>query len=216
MHSVILIGGGGNCKKVIDMLISYQIKIDGVLDDLYENDEIPFYRNTYIIGKTSNVRQYSNAQIYVTIGNIDFRKRFSQTYPELLYPNLFHKNAYISETVELGKGIIVHHGVYIGSDAVIGDFCHIDTNASVEHDCILGSNVMICPLVSMCGNSKIDNNVFVGAGTTINNSTKLQPIVIGNNSFIGSGSLITRSVPENVLYYGTPTNKTIKSSPHKE
>ena len=58
MHSVILIGGGGNCKKVIDMLISYQIKIDGVLDDLYENENIPFYRNTYIIGKTSNVRQY--------------------------------------------------------------------------------------------------------------------------------------------------------------
>lgn len=216
MTSVILIGGGGNCKKIIDILISHQINIDGILDDRYENETIPFYRNTYIIGKISNVRNYPNAHIYITIGNIGFRKQFSQTYSELLYPNLFHKNAYISDTVKLGKGIIVHHGVYIGSDAVIGDFCHIDTNASVEHDCILGSNVMICPLVSMCGNSKIDNNVFVGTGTTINNSTKMQPIVIGNNSFIGSGSLITRPIPENVLYYGTPTNKTIKSSPHKE
>tara|TARA_B100000886_G_C20394148_1_gene479579 strand:+ start:819 stop:1469 length:651 start_codon:yes stop_codon:yes gene_type:complete len=212
-NKIILIGAGCNCKKIIDMLDSYNLKIYGVLDDKYEGDEINFYSNTKIIGKIKDVDNYSNYNIYVTIGSIIFRRNFFDKYNNLKYPNLIHKYSYISKTCKLGKGIIVHYGSYIGSDSVIDDFCHIDTNSCIEHDCKLGNNVMICPGVNFCGNSIIKNNVFIGAGSTVNNSTDKQ-IIIGNNCFIGSGSLIVKSINDNILYYGTPFNFRNKPSPH--
>lgn len=215
MPCVILIGGGGNCKKIIDILLSYNVSIDGILDDVFVNQSIKFYRGTNIIGKISDIVQYEDSHVYVTIGNINFRRNFFHTYRNYRFPNLIHKTAYISESAWLGKGIIVHHGVYIGSDAVIGDFCHIDTNSSIEHDCRLGINVMVCPLVSFCGYSVIQNHCFIGTGTTVNNSSKEKQITIENNCMIGSGSVITKTIPENVLYYGTPPNVTMKPSPNR-
>jgi acetyltransferase EpsM len=212
-NKIILIGAGGNCKKIIDMLDSYNLKIYGILDDKFKGKNMNFYNNTKIIGKIQNVNNYSNCDIYVTIGCIIFRRNFFNKYNNLKYPNLIHKNCSISKTCKLGKGIIVHCGVYIGPDSIIEDFCHIDTNSCIEHDCNLGTNVMICPGVNFCGHSIIKNNVFIGTGTTVNDSTDKQ-IIIGNNCFVGSGSLIIKSVPDNILYYGTPFNYKMNPSPH--
>lgn len=210
---IILIGGGGNSKKIIDMLVSQKKEIFGVLDDKYDDIKIPFYKQTQIIGRIEDVQKYKQMQIFITIGSIQFRKVFIETYPYLQYPNLIHEKAYVSPTATLGIGIIIHFGVYIGSDVSLHDFCHIDTNTTIEHDCVLGQNVMVCPLVSICGNCRIKNNVFIGSGTTVNNSTHEKEISIGNNCLIGSGSLITKKIDDGLLWFGTPKNITIKKSP---
>ena len=57
---IILIGGGGNCKKIIDMMISQDMKIKGILDDKFNNIEINFYRETKIIGKIDELPKYKD------------------------------------------------------------------------------------------------------------------------------------------------------------
>ena len=201
---IMLIGGGGNCKKIIDMIISKNMKIKGILDDKYNDIEIDFYRNTKIIGKIDEITKYKDYRIIITIGNIDFRKKFFNKYNDYNFPNLVHSQAYISESSQLGKGIVIHCGVYVGPDTIIDDFCHLDTNCIVEHDCSLKNNIMICPGVNICGGVEIKNDVFIGAGTTIINSTKNKRIILNEKCFIGAGSLITNSIENNKLYYGTP------------
>ena len=186
------------------MILSQNMKIKGILDDKYNDSEIIFYRETKIIGKISDLVKYKIYNIIVTIGSIDFRKDFFNKYNDYNFPNLIHTQAFISESANLGKGIVIHYGVYVGPDVILGDFCHLDTNCIVEHDCILEKNIMVCPGVNICGGVEIKNDVFIGAGTTILNSTTNKKIILMNKCFIGAGTLITKSIEPNKLYYGTP------------
>jgi|UniRef100_A0A6C0IVL0 acetyltransferase EpsM len=209
---IILIGGGGNCKKIIDMIMSEDINIKGILDDKYTDIQINFYRKTKIIGKISDLIKYKDCNIIVTIGSIDFRKDFFNKYIDYKFPNLIHTKSCISESSQLGKGIVIHYGVYVGPDVIIGDFCHLDTNSIIEHDCNLGNNIMVCPGVNICGGVKIRDNVFIGAGTTIINSTSNKEIILNQKCYIGAGSLITKSIESNKLYYGNSFNYILKDS----
>lgn len=47
--------------------------------------------------------------------------------------------------------------------------------------------------------TKIEDNVFVGANTTI-----LPGVTIGKNSIVGAGSVVTKSVPANEVWAGVP------------
>ena len=207
---IILIGGGGNCKKIIDMIIFQGIKIKGILDDKYNDIIIEFYKEIKIIGKISELSNYKDYNIIVTIGSIDFRKNFFNKYNDYNFPNLVHTQACISESANLGKGVVIHYGVYVGPDVTIGDFCHLDTNCIVEHDCILDNNIMVCPGTNICGGVEIKNDVFIGAGTTIINSTNNKKIILNKTCFIGAGSLITNSIESNKLYYGNSFNYVLK------
>lgn len=208
---IILIGGGGNCKKIIDIILSKNIKIIGILDDKFNNDEIIVYRNVKIIGKISDLPSYKNYDIVMTIGSIDFRLNFFNKYNDYKYPNIIHNNSSISYTANLGKGIVIHYGVYVGPDTIINDFCHLDTSSIVEHDCILEKNIMVCPNVTICGGVKIKDNVFIGAGSTIINSTHNKEIVLNKKCFVGAGSLITKTIESNKLYYGNSFNYSLKN-----
>lgn len=208
---IILIGGGGNCKKIIDIILSKNMKIIGILDDKFNNNEIIPYRNVTIIDKIDNLPNYKNYDIIMTIGNIDFRLQFFNKYNDYNFPNLIHNNCSISNTVSLGKGIVIHYGVYIGSDTIINDFCHLDTLSIIEHDCILEKNIMVCPGVNICGGVKIKDNVFIGSGTTIINSSNNKEIILNNKCFIGAGSLITKSITSNKLYYGNSFHYKLKN-----
>jgi len=207
---IILIGSGGNSKKIIDMIILKDLKIKGILDDKYNSIDIEFYRKIKIIGKISELPKYKDYNIIVTIGNINFRKEFFNKYTDFHFPNLIHSKSNISESSKLGKGIIIHYGVYIGPDVIVNDFCHLDTNCIIEHDCYLEKNIMVCPGVNICGGVQIKNDVFKGSGTTIINSTEKKKIILNENCFIGAGSLITSSIKNNQLYYGTPLLNNIK------
>lgn len=47
--------------------------------------------------------------------------------------------------------------------------------------------------------TKIGNNVWIGAGVHIN-----QGVTIGDNTIIESGSVITKDIPSNVIAAGVP------------
>jgi acetyltransferase-like isoleucine patch superfamily enzyme len=50
-----------------------------------------------------------------------------------------------------------------------------------------------------CAPVRLEDNVFVGAGSTI-----LKGVTIGRNSVIGAGSIVTKSIPANVVAAGNP------------
>jgi|SaaInlStandDraft_5_1057022.scaffolds.fasta_scaffold01573_5 acetyltransferase EpsM len=209
MTEIILVGAGGNCKKIIDIILKCNYTIKGILDDKFV-EQIEFYRGIKIIGIISNINKYKDYNIVVTIGTIAFRRSFFSIYSDYRYINIIHPGSCVSESSKLGKGIIIHYGVYIGPDTIIGDYCHLDTQSIIEHDCILCNNVLICPKTTLCGGVKVCDNVFVGAGTTVINSTKSNEILLNESCFIGAGSLINKSIDRNILYYGTPLNYVIR------
>ncbi len=113
---------------------------------------------------------------------------------------MFGDNVGISSTAIIcHKGITIGDNVKIGGNVVIydTDFHSLDVveRISIPEDI---SNVKTEEVI-------INNNVFIGAHTTI-----LKGTVIGENSVIGAGSLVVGIIPPNVIAGGNPC-KVIKS-----
>ncbi len=99
--------------------------------------------------------------------------------------------AYLGENVKLGKNTKVYPNAYIGDNVTIGDNCIIHPGVKIYHDCRLGNNVTIhggaiigsdgfgfapqangsFKKVPQIGNVIIEDNVEIGANTTIDRAT---------------------------------------------
>jgi len=110
-----------------------------------------------------------------------------------------HPEAYVSSTSTVGIGCQIMGKAIICARAQLGDYCLINTAASVDHECSLGKGVHIGPGVNLAGNVTVGNYSFIGIGAIV-----LPNIKIGPNSIVGAGSVVTRDVPEGVVCLGNP------------
>ncbi len=133
-------------------------------------------------------------------------------------------NAVITSGVSIGKGVEIHAGSYIGENAVIGDGCKIYQNVTICRETTIGKNVVIYPNVVIgsdgfgyakeanrhlkipqAGTVIIEDDVEIGAGTTIDRATLGATVVgkgaiidnlvqIAHNCRIGAGAILCAQV----------------------
>lgn len=203
--SLILIGGGGHCKSVIDVLETipgYQIK--GILDISEKiGESVLDYK---IIDEDRNINQYiqEGCQFIVTVGQIKSPEIRINIFNAIKkeggkLPVIISSFARVSDKAYLGEGTVVHHHAVINADVKIGENCIINTGAIVEHDCQVGNHCHISTNSTVNGHVIIDDEVFVGSGSTI-----IQELHIGKNSIIGAGATVFKTVGANTVIIGNP------------
>jgi UDP-2-acetamido-3-amino-2,3-dideoxy-glucuronate N-acetyltransferase len=85
------------------------------------------------------------------------------------------------------KGAMIHESAIIDAGAVIGDgtriwhFSHVLTDTVVGENCVLGQNVMVGPKVSIGSGCKIQNNVSIYAGVTLEDDVFCGPSMVFTN-----------------------------------
>ena len=99
--------------------------------------------------------------------------------------------AYLGEKVKLGNNTKVYPNVYLGDNVNVGENCIIHPGVKIYHDCVIGNNVTIhagtvigsdgfgfapqadgsFKKVPQIGNVVIEDNVEIGANTTIDRAT---------------------------------------------
>jgi sugar O-acyltransferase (sialic acid O-acetyltransferase NeuD family) len=191
MKEILLIGGGGHCKSVIDVIeCEGKFQIAGIIDkaDLIENNVL----GCPVIGDDSDlddlVKIYSYA--IITIGQIkspEPRKSLFNLAKKagFIMPSVISPRAYISKHALIGDGVVVMHGAIINANASIGDNCIINSKALIEHDSKVSENCHISTNVTINGGVLVNSGCFVGSGAIIKES-----IVIAENSFIKAGSIV--------------------------
>ena len=191
MNNIVLLGGGGHCKSVIDIIEQEEkFNIIGIIDrPEWLNSKCLNYP---IIGNDSDLSDLSKKYKYalVTIGQLksplirirlfDLAKKANFVLPSIISPL-----AYVSKHATIGQGVVVMNGALINANANIGDNCIINTKALIEHDAIIESHCHISTRATINGHVKVEKNSFVGSGVTTNNS-----ITIKKDSFIKAGSLV--------------------------
>jgi UDP-2-acetamido-3-amino-2,3-dideoxy-glucuronate N-acetyltransferase len=82
---------------------------------------------------------------------------------------------------------MVHESAVIDDGAVIGDgtriwhFCHVLTDTVVGENCVFGQNVMVGPDVTVGRGCKIQNNVSVFTGVTLEDDVFCGPSMVFTN-----------------------------------
>ena len=192
MRNIVLIGGGGHCKSVIDVIEQEgRFEIVGIVErpDFLETDVLGYQ----IIGNDSDLVDLAKKYKYalITVGQIKSPslriKLFDlATKAGFTLPNIISPNAYVSKHSSIGNGVVVMHNAIVNASASIGDNCIINSKALIEHDCLISKHCHISTNATINGGVKVESGCFVGSSAT----TK-ELITISENSFIKAGSLVT-------------------------
>ena len=180
MEKIILIGGGGHCKSVIDVIQEEgKFQIEGILDsNLPKGSSLLGYK---ILGDDSSIndllKDYKN--FHITVGQIktsSIRRNIAKILLEngVNIPNIISPFAHVSPFSKLGIGITVLHRVTIQADSEIGDFCILNDHALIEHDVKIGNYCHIATSATINGNVTIEDDVFIGSGAVVVQGTKIK------------------------------------------
>jgi sugar O-acyltransferase (sialic acid O-acetyltransferase NeuD family) len=205
LKPLIIIGGGGHAKVLIDALQLVGAPILGICERngaLVDAEllDVP------VLCTDAELKKYPPEGVTLVNGlggvkDTSLRREVFQRLKLLGYDfsQVIHPSAVISAHAVLAEGVQVMAGAVIQAGARIAENAVINTKTSVDHDCQIGGHVHLAPGATVCGNVKIEDSVHVGSGATI-----IQGIAVGPHSLIGAGTLVQTNVPAGATVIGVP------------
>lgn len=206
MQDVVLFGAGLHANVCKDILVNQNnVRIIGIIDSQEPINSVKY--GLKVIGRQNNIKnlqeEYGQFKGLIAIGDNWIRslvyKDIVDQDPYFDFINAIHPLACISNTAKLGKGIVVMPGTIINTEALVEDFCILNTGSQLEH------NGRMKKFSHLSAGSITGGKVTIGEFSTITlGVTILDRVTIGDNTVIGSGSLVLKDIPSNVLAYGNP------------
>lgn len=208
---LILVGGGGHCKAVIDVAMAAERPIMGIIDESLAIDDSVV--GVSVIGRDNDIKEIvakhgDSVEFLITVGHIKssaIRVRIANAITlaggSFATP-LIAPSAHIAIGAQVGRGTVVMHNAVVNTFAKIGENSIINTGAIVEHDCIVGDFVHISTGAIINGACSIGNNTFIGSHATVVNGKN-----IANDVVVGAGATVTCDITQPGTYCGTPAKQ---------
>lgn len=185
-----LYGASGHAKVIMDILEANQIKIEGLIDDNPEVNEL--------LGYPVFHQRNDLSPLIISIGNNQIRRKIAERL-DVEFGTAIHPSAVVSPSAKIGEGTVVMPGAVINADAVIGKHCIINTGSTIDHECVIEDYCHIAPGVNISGCTTIGEGTWVGVGSCV-----IQCLHIGKNCMIGAGSVVVKDIPDSVVAFGNP------------
>lgn len=208
---LLLIGGGGHCKSVIDVAESAGYEIMGILDmpDEVGKEVMPGHK---VIGTDDDIPQYvDDCDFIITVGFIKNSALRIKLYNKVKkvggkLATIVASTAYISKYAKVGEGSVIMHNAFVNAGAKIGDNCIINTFVNIEHDAEIGNQCHISTGTMVNGECKIGENCFIGSQSVCANCIR-----IGSDIIVGAGSVVRKPLNIKGIYAGNPAILKIKA-----
>jgi UDP-perosamine 4-acetyltransferase len=196
MKKIILVGGGGHCKVIIDAIKNKKdYIIYGITDPRLKKGEkilgIP------IIGKDDSLKKIFKKGIryaFICVGSIgdcSLRRNIDTNLKNIGFKLAIirHPGAIVAKDVVPGEGTFIAAGAIVNPGTKIGRNVIINTSASVDHDCEIGDFVHIAPGVTLSGGVKVGNETHIGTGANV-----IQYVKIGEKCMVKAGTLLSQDL----------------------
>lgn len=205
---LILVGCGAFARELINWVddlvdMGKSIPISGFLDDNPEALSAFSYSVPYISSIQSYIPEDGD-ELLMTVGDPKAKKKLFAELKEkgASFAQLIHPSAVVARTARLGEGVVVCPQAFVSADAIVGELCAINGNASVGHDVKLGSFSTLSSHVDLTGWVQVDECVFFGSGARV-----LPKVKIGAGARIGAGAVVMRSLPADAVVYAPPAKR---------
>lgn len=174
---LILVGGGGHCKSVIDVAEGVGYTILGILD---KPEEVGMHVFDYeVIGTDADMVKYADkAEFIVTVGQIkspDLRIKLHQMLADAgcKLATIIAPTAHVSRYATVGEGTVVMHQAVVNDNAHIGKGCIINTFANIEHNVHIGDYCHISTGSMINGGAVVADSTFIGSQSVVNQCVKI-------------------------------------------
>jgi len=191
-QKLIIIGGGGHAKVIIDaVLAGEEYEIYGIIDQKLEIGTkvlgVPVLGMDEILPRLCD-EGIKNAFIGVgSIGDCTARRSIYDKLKSIGFklPVIIHPKAVIARDVEFGEGTFVAASATINPGTKIGKNVIVNTSSSIDHDSRIGGFVHIAPGAILCGTVSVGEETHIGMAANI-----VQSVTIGKKCFITAGCLV--------------------------
>ncbi len=205
---IILVGAGGHCRSVIDVIEhENKFNIIGVLDPNHKF--LTQVLNYPILGGDDEIEKLSKTINYfcITVGQTKSASIRINLFELIMkhggyLPVIQSPLSHVSKHAKIEEGTIIMHNVLVNANAKIGYNCIINTGSLIEHDVIVGNHCHISTKAVLNGRVNVGNESFIGSNTVVADS-----INICDNTIIGAGSVVIRSNFNSGIYAGNPAQK---------
>lgn len=203
-HRLVLVGGGGHARVVLDAARSSGWTIEGFVDRDTTARELDDARLLGDDSALADLRQRGATHAVVGVGSIAPGSLRDDLFAKIeaagLEPAIIiHRSAIVSDRVHIYHGAVVLAGAIINTGASIGRNVIVNTGAIVEHDCRVSDGVHLSPRAVLGGNVTIGPGAHVGIGATVR-----QGIVIGAGATVAAGAVVVADVAERTTVMGVP------------
>lgn len=209
INKIVLVGGGGHCKSVIEVAESAGYTIVGILDlPEYIGSSVLGYP---VIGTDDNIVEYVDKTLFlVTVGHVkdaSLRIKLCERIQALggHFATIVASTAHVSRFASIGVGSVIMHHAMVNADVHIGNNCIINTFANIEHDAIIGDFCHISTGAMVNGNCTVGRSVFLGSQSVMVNG-----VAIADCSVIAAGSVVRKNIVKKGVYSGNPALLKIK------
>lgn len=210
IKKLILVGGGGHCKSVLEAAESAGYSIIGVLD---MPDEVgKEILSTRVIGTDDDIPAYvDKAEFVITVGFIKDPSVRIKLYNKIKeaggkLATIIASTAYVSKYADIGEGSVVLHQAFVNAGAKVGRNVILNTASNIEHDAVIGDHCHISTGTMVNGECKIGERCFIGSQSVLANC-----ITVGDDIIVGAGSFVRKSISEKGIYSGNPAVLKVKA-----
>lgn len=203
---LVLVGGGGHCRSVIEVAESAGRSVRCILD-------LPEYLGTEssgypVAGTDDDMPRYAaECEFVVTLGSVGNaapRRRLHAMVRDAggVLATLVAPTAFVSPRAVLGAGTVVLHQCVVNVNATIGEGCIINSGAIVEHDALVGDYSHISTGARVNGACRVGSGCFVGSGAVL-----VHGVSVCDNAVIGAGAVVAADITEPGVYVGVPARR---------
>ena len=209
MKNIVIIGGGGHAKVLIDLIKTLKnYKLQGIIDPKIKKGEKIF--GVKVLGNDKillSLKRQGLKNLALGIGSDGNNQKRLKVWRDLKkkgfnFPALIHKNSYTSKNSVIGQGSQVFNHSVVNAGARIGEISVINTSTIIEHDCRIGNNVFTGTRATICGGVIVEDNTFIGAESCI-----LPKVKVKNNVLIAAGALVNKNLRSKIKVKGIPAKK---------
>ncbi len=197
---MILIGGGGHAKVVLDAALCAGVETQGFVDDdpdalLTRLRGCPAY-----VGIFDDVTKYTQCCPMLAVGDVSLRARLIKQVGDVDFaPPIVHPSAVVASSAMVALGVFVGPGAIVNVDAKICSHGIVNTGAIVEHDCRVGINVHVGPRAVLGGGVQVGDDSLIGIGAVV-----LPGVKIGTGVVVGAGAVVVKDVGDGEVVVGVP------------
>jgi sugar O-acyltransferase (sialic acid O-acetyltransferase NeuD family) len=203
---ILLIGGGGHCKSVLDSLLELNEYAEIGIVDKKENLG-KSVMGVPVVGCDDDLRYlfskgYKYAFVTIgSVGNPSLRIKLSNLLNEIGYeiPTIIDSSAKVSKNSKIEQGVFIGKHSIVNACGIIDKGAIINSGCIVEHDCQVGAFSHIAPGAVLGGEVVVGEKSHIGSNATVK-----QQVHIGPNSIIGMGSVVLENIDSNIMAYGNP------------
>lgn len=210
LKNLILVGAGGCGREVLQWAkdinkVQPMWNIKGFLNDPEYLDALDGLRCTHgIIGTIDGYEIQPEDEFICCIGEGAARRRIIKRILErgARLTNVIHPTAVICDSCLLGEGVIVYPYAVISDNARIGDGCIINMHSTIAHNAVLGEYCTISAHCDVTGRCTLGRNVFMGSCSNMVPGSR-----IGDDAFICAGSTVMGRIRPGEKVIGIPARR---------